>query len=107
MGIPAKTSHLLPTKWIDSHQFLPERWFSDADPRYANDDKASFEPFMVGPRNCIGKNLAWVQMKSILAKLIWSFDLELSDKNHGDWTDQKVYFVNEKLPMYIKLRPRA
>ena len=107
VGIPAKTAYRLPSKWMDSHLFLPERWLSDADPRYANDDRAIFEPFMVGPRNCIGKNLAWAEMKLVLAKLIWSFDLELSEKNQGDWTDQKVYFLNEKLPMYVTLQPRA
>lgn len=95
VGVPPRTAYLLPTKWVDAHKFLPERWFSDADLRHANDDKAMFEPFMVGPRSCMGKNLAWAELKLILAKMIWSFDLELSEKNQGDWTDQKVYLINE------------
>ena len=48
-----------------------------------------------------------VEMKLILDKTVWNFDLELSDKMMGgDWSDQKVYLLNEKVPMYVKMRPR-
>ena len=44
----------------------------------------------------------------VLAKVLWNFDLELSEKTmKGDWTDQKVYLLNEKMPMYVKMRPRV
>jgi cytochrome P450 len=33
--------------------FVPERWLGD--PRYDSDKKGAFQPFSVGPRNCIGK----------------------------------------------------
>ena len=46
-------------------------------------------------------------MKMVLAKVLWNFDLELSEKMaEGDWSDQKVYLLNEKMPMYVKMRPR-
>lgn len=35
--------------------YIPERWLEDADPRFAQDKKDAFAPFLVGPRNCIGK----------------------------------------------------
>ena len=81
---------------------------------------------MVGPRNCIGKTwvnpalfvvieadylkyrLAWAEMKLVLAKVLWNFDLELSEKMmEGDWSDQKVYLLNQKMPMYVKMMPRV
>lgn len=47
-------------------------------------------------------------MKMVLAKVLWNFDLELSEKMMGgDWSDQKVYLLNEKTPMYVKMRPRV
>ena len=47
-------------------------------------------------------------MKMVLAKVLWNFDLELSEKMMGeDWSDQKVYLLNEKTPFYIKMRPRV
>lgn len=52
--------------------------------------------------------LAWAEMKLIFAKVMWNFDLELAeDKNVGEWNDQKVYLINEKTPLYVRLRPRA
>ena len=32
--------------------FAPERWLND--PHYADDNKAVFHPFHIGPRNCVG-----------------------------------------------------
>ena len=34
-------------------QFIPERWLGDE--RFANDNKAAFQPFSTGPRNCVGR----------------------------------------------------
>ena len=43
----------------------------------------------------------------VLVKVLWNFDLELSEKMMGgDWSDQKVYLLNEKTPMYVKIRSR-
>ena len=47
-------------------------------------------------------------MKMVLAKVLWNFDLELSEKMMGgDWSDQKVYLLNELTPMYVKMMPRV
>lgn len=62
---------------------------------------------MVGPRRCIGKTLALAEMKLILAKLFWHFDIELSEKSQDDWTDQRSYLANEKKPLYVKLSVRS
>lgn len=52
--------------------------------------------------------LAWVEMKMVLAKVLLNFDLELSEKMTGvDWSDQKVYLLSEKTPMYVKMTPRV
>ncbi|KAK8297762.1 hypothetical protein V6Z12_D05G209900 [Gossypium hirsutum] len=39
---------------------------------------ASFIPFALGPRNCVGPNLAMVEMKIILAMIIRQYSLEVS-----------------------------
>jgi len=38
-------------------EFIPERWLDgeNKDKRFANDNSDVFQPFSVGPRNCIGK----------------------------------------------------
>ena len=63
---------------------------------------------VVANTDCKISRLAWVEMKMVLAKVFWNFDLELAEKmKEDDWTDQKVYLLNEKTPMYVKMRPRV
>lgn len=46
------TSHS-ESNFVDADSFVPERWLGDE--RYAKDNKAAFQPFSFGPRNCLGK----------------------------------------------------
>ncbi|GME26171.1 cytochrome p450 [Neofusicoccum parvum] len=86
-------------------QYIPERWLPDNDdPTFAADDKAILQPFSYGPRNCIGKNLAWHEMRLILSYVLWHFDLELCTESE-DWTDQRVYALWEKKPLMVRLTP--
>jgi len=101
-----RTANRSPHNFIEPDSFVPERWLDDADLRFAQDNKAVFEPFMVGPRGCLGKAIAWAEMNLTLAKLILNFDMEPSAKTIGDWTDTKVWLVHEKSPMYVKIKPR-
>ena len=72
-----------------------------ASPFYT-DSRAVLQPFSVGPRNCIGRNLAYNEMRLILARVLWNFDLELCDESKG-WSDQKAYILWEKPPLLCKL----
>ncbi|KAF6802058.1 trichothecene c-15 hydroxylase [Colletotrichum sojae] len=85
--------------------FVPERWL--ADERFANDAKQAFQPFSVGPRNCIGKNLAYAEMRPILARVIWNFDIRLADDSL-DWANEsEVYVPWQKGPVNVYLTPRT
>ena len=44
------------------------------------------------------------EMRLILAKVLWSFDLELSRQQQGDWLDQNVYLTWEKTPLMVKVK---
>ncbi|KAK5728388.1 hypothetical protein LTR15_001524 [Elasticomyces elasticus] len=87
-----------PTNFADPEQFIPERWFSD-DPKFANDKREALQPFSFGPRNCIGRNLANIEMRLIFAKMIWWFDLELMPEAKN-WVEQQyIYTTWEKVPL--------
>lgn len=85
-------------------EFHPERWLGDT--RFANDDRDIFQPFQIGPRNCIGRNLAYVEMRLILARVLWNFDLKLAEDCRNWIGDQKIYFLWEKGPLNVHLTPR-
>lgn len=52
-------------------------------------------------------SLAWAELNLILAKVVWNFDLELSERTKEDWSDQKVWLMHEGAPLYLKISPRA
>ncbi|KAB2571595.1 Cytochrome P450 monooxygenase rdc4 [Lasiodiplodia theobromae] len=95
------------SNFYDAYNFHPERWLPDADPCFADDKKNVMEPFSFGPRNCVGKNLAWHEMRAILANIVLNFDMQLSEKTVKNWMDQKAYLVWDKTPLYINLKPVA
>lgn len=47
--------------------------------------------------------MAYHEMRLLLAKLLYNFDLELCDVSR-DWMDQKVYILWEKKPLLCWLR---
>ena len=63
----------------DPLHYRPQRWLPSEHPLYdmafANDDLKGFYPFSLGPRACIGRELAWMQSKLFIAKVLWTFDV--------------------------------
>ncbi|KAL7625624.1 hypothetical protein AAE478_004844 [Parahypoxylon ruwenzoriense] len=75
VAVPLYAACQSPLNYCQPEDFIPERWLGD-DPRFAADKRETSQPFSFGPRNCIGRNLAYVEMKIIIARLIWHFDIE-------------------------------
>jgi aspirochlorine biosynthesis cytochrome P450 monooxygenase len=87
----------------DPYEFVPERWLGDE--RYKDDRKKALQPFSLGPRNCIGMNLAYMEMRIILARLLWNFNMELCEESNN-WADGvKVFMIYQRQPLLVKLTP--
>ncbi|KAL6835594.1 cytochrome P450 [Trichoderma sp. SZMC 28015] len=88
--------------WAKPFEFHPERFLHD--PSFANDRLEALQPFSVGPRNCLGRNLAYAEMRLILARILFNFDLKLVNEEK-DWMDQCTFILWEKGPLNIYLTP--
>ncbi|KAF2970121.1 hypothetical protein GQX73_g3426 [Xylaria multiplex] len=84
----------------DPDKFVPERWLGD--PVYKDDNRDAHQPFSAGTRNCLGINLAWHEMRLMLAKLVYEFDIE-SDAG-PDWLDQNVYVIWDRKPLICRFK---
>lgn len=52
-------------------------------------------------------SLAYAEMRLILCKLLWHFDIRLCPEiEQGNWTDQEVWFFWAKPPLMATLRDR-
>lgn len=69
--------HRDPTYWPQPEKFLPDRWLvAPEDPLYPV--KGAWRPFEFGPRNCIGQELAMMEMKIVLLMVLQEFNIEIA-----------------------------
>jgi cytochrome P450 len=61
--------HRDPRNFYRPDVFLPERWLSKGAPA-GEHNTAAFFPFSYGPANCVGKNLALMEMRMVLCWLL-------------------------------------
>lgn len=52
-------------------------------------------------------SLAYIEMRIILARVLWNFDLKLANESRDWLRRQKIYLLWEKSPLYVYLTPRA
>lgn len=90
-------------------EFLPERWLaknSSSPSEFDNDNRKIFNPFGLGTRNCVGQNLAWMELRLVLARMIWNFDISLpTGSPELELESWKTYRVWEKEPIEVVLTP--
>ncbi|RKP08089.1 cytochrome P450, partial [Thamnocephalis sphaerospora] len=63
------------TNFDKPDQYLPDRWFEETDS--IKEMKSSFLAFSSGVRACLGRNLAWLELRVTLASLVRKFEFTL------------------------------
>jgi cytochrome P450 len=63
----------------DCQEYRPERWLSEDGSQLRYVPSHKFLAFNSGPRMCLGKDIAIIQMKTIVAAIVWNFDMEMLD----------------------------
>ncbi|CAG9980389.1 unnamed protein product [Clonostachys byssicola] len=99
-----------PENFADPYTFRPERWL---DREKATDRLGASNPFSLGPRGCIGRNLSYMEQRLIVAKLLWHNDLEMTgDESWRVWDpandheNMQVFTNWIKMPLNVRLIPR-
>lgn len=79
--------HREPLYWLQPDSFVPERWMvSSGDPLYPI--KEAWRPFEWGPRNCIGQELALLEIKIVLVMTVRQFKITASYVTWDHYHDQ-------------------
>lgn len=99
-----------PVYFTRPNSFLPERWLpeavTDEQSPFFNDQRRIVQAFSIGPRNCIGQHLAWAEMRLSLAKIVWTFDIELVEEKRLRWDDLRTFLFVEKKAVQIRMKHR-
>ncbi|KAF2018040.1 benzoate 4-monooxygenase cytochrome-like protein P450 [Aaosphaeria arxii CBS 175.79] len=82
VGVPHYAIHHNADYYPRPFDYVPERWLPDpeSNPMYAHlqDAHAAFCPFSIGPRGCIGKGLAYVELTVTIARVLFLYDMRLA-----------------------------
>ncbi|KZL82389.1 cytochrome p450 monooxygenase [Colletotrichum incanum] len=96
-----------PDNFTDPEKFEPERWLGAE--RYKHDKLHASQPFGLGVRACIGKNLSYFEARLMMGHLLWHFDLAFDETKDAKaalqkWktTDMLVWHVWEKPPLMVR-----
>lgn len=50
-------------------------------------------------------SLAYAEMRMILARVIYNFDLEIAEESRGWMEKQRIFLFWEKGPLHVHLKP--
>ncbi|KAL7591765.1 hypothetical protein Lser_V15G33960 [Lactuca serriola] len=64
----------------DAHEYKPKRWL-DENGNFHPENPFKFTAFQAGPRTCLGRDFAYMQMKIFSSILLGCFVFKLSDVN--------------------------
>ncbi|RAH79464.1 benzoate 4-monooxygenase cytochrome-like protein P450 [Aspergillus japonicus CBS 114.51] len=89
VGVPTYALHHSPAHFDRPFVYDPSRWVlrgsetadSDAEgvsPAVMARQRAAFAPFSIGPRACIGRNVAMLELEVSVARVLWLYDLRLT-----------------------------
>ncbi|KAH8780103.1 cytochrome P450 [Diaporthe sp. PMI_573] len=96
--------------FFSATSFLPKRWLpavtADLSSSFARDRLQAMLTLSTGPRNCPGQHLAWAELRLILTRLVWPFDMSLVTDRRLRWEDLCTFLWVEKKPVVVKMSLR-
>ncbi|KAF6802336.1 benzoate 4-monooxygenase cytochrome P450 [Colletotrichum musicola] len=113
VGVHHSSAGLSPSNFAQPESFAPERWLpsiaQDPSSAFYADKRDAMQPFSYGPRNCVGKHLAYNEMRVIMARLLWEFDMSLEPSSR-EWTtpysNHQAWAIWKKPPLMVRLKKR-
>lgn len=111
----------------EPYHFSPERWIVGAGGAGGSTEESvaaaesAFCAFSTGSRGCVGKNMAWLEMRIVLAKTLWKYEVRKDPKTNlggghinmrrgrqleDQYQIYEMFVANRKGPM-VQLKERA
>ena len=93
--------HRHPLFWRDPERFDPDRFLASGTPV----ERFAYLPFGLGPRACIGEQLATMEMQSHVVRIAREFRLEFDDRGAVEMESQVN--LRTRAPVFMRLHLRA
>ncbi|KAL0062613.1 hypothetical protein AAF712_010547 [Marasmius tenuissimus] len=109
--VPPYVVHRSPENFSPSPDaFVPHRWVSDTrDARERIQRADAFIPFSYGPTNCVGKNLARLEILMVVTMLVQKFQFEFAKAfDWKEWPNKQTdVLIILSEPLKVNLKARA
>lgn len=94
--------HKDPNIWDRPEEFDPDRFSPE---QRASRNPLAFQPYGIGPRNCVGMKLAQLEMTVIIAKLVHRYRLHLSSKHENGELKRKTqsFIASPKHGVWVRI----
>jgi cytochrome P450 len=81
VGVPIYSIHHKDEVYPDPFNYNPERWMVEKDgaSQQVADQYTAYNPFSVGPRSCMGKGVALVEIMATFAVVLFRLDFKMDD----------------------------
>ncbi|KAJ0900646.1 putative cytochrome P450 [Helianthus annuus] len=89
----------------DCMEFKPERWISDSG-GIKNEPSYKFPTFNAGPRACLGKNMAFSQLKIVVTTIIYHYHVQLVEDHPVLPADSIVLHMKHGLKVRLNRRSK-
>ncbi|KAL9583824.1 MAG: hypothetical protein Q9203_004916 [Teloschistes exilis] len=98
---------LTTANFSDPFKFKPERWLGE----HSRDNLDAVQPFSMGPRGCLGRrdgllSLAWMEIRTILAKMHFKYDFKLLNREVNFHRDSEMHTLWNKPRLMVHVVPR-
>ncbi|KAG9049268.1 hypothetical protein FS837_010804 [Tulasnella sp. UAMH 9824] len=101
LSVPSYTLHRREDVWgDDAEEYRPERWLEIDQ----NTLQKAFNPFSFGPRACVGRNLASMELLVIIASFVRKYDVILEYPQ--DQLETREGFLRKPLGCVVGLKQR-
>ncbi|KAL4901993.1 hypothetical protein BDW74DRAFT_187010 [Aspergillus multicolor] len=89
------------------NEFIPERWLDEKDKLIKHEE--AFFPFQLGRYGCVGKQLALMEMRLVIARIALEFDIAFAPGETGEMFDReaKDTFTFTVGPLMLDFRERS
>jgi len=99
LSVPAYTIHHSKEIWgSNASEFVPERWDNLTERQ-----KNGFIPFSYGPRSCVGRNVAEMELALIIATTFRRYEFDL----YQDKLDTREGFLRKPLECMVGIKKRS
>ncbi|KAG6416360.1 hypothetical protein SASPL_123788 [Salvia splendens] len=87
----------------DCLEFKPERWISPSG-KIKHEPSYKFPAFDAGPRTCLGKEMAFVQMKMVAAAILYGYKVRLVEGHKVSPRDSIILHARGGLKVLLSKR---